>query len=258
MVMRVNHEHLLIETVSSPEEVFQRAARIFMESAATAIAQGKRFRVALSGGTTPAGLYRQLVARSQDTALGWDKIDWYFSDERAVPPEDAESNFRMAEENLFLPLALNRAQIFRIKGELPPDSAAQAYEALIREQFGCPPGGYPAFDFILLGMGEDGHIASLFPDHAALQDTVRLVAPSRSPKGISGRITFTLPTINHAAYVLILVCGSPKASMLREVLTGSGTPALPARLLAPLNGRLHWLIDRDAASQLSLSIKEVP
>ncbi|MER3422564.1 MAG: 6-phosphogluconolactonase, partial [Nitrospiraceae bacterium] len=188
------------------------------------------------------------------------RVEFYFGDERCVPPDHPESNFHMVNEILFRPLGVVQKQIFRMRGEaVDPGQAALEYEGIIREQFSTPFPVWPRFDLILLGLGDDGHTASLFPDTPALQEKTRAVVTTRAPHRIRDRITFTVPVINEAHAVVFLVSGVTKADAVHEVLEGG--PGLeyryPAKLIQPAHGRLIWLLDREAASKLAVTKQQI-
>ena len=207
--------------------------------------------VALSGGSTPKRMFQLLSAMGRD-ALPWDRIDLWWGDERTVAPSDSESNYRMTREHLIDALRLDPVRIHRIDGELRDHAAAaRAYEAALIAALGEP----PILDLVLLGMGPDGHTASLFPYSAAISDTSHWVVanPVDSPvaKGKTTRITLTAPAINAARSVRFLVTGADKAATLAAVLHGPRDPQkYPAQLITPVSGDLVWLVDTAAASLL--------
>lgn len=239
------------------------AADEFVRIAGESIAERGAFRVALSGGSTPKALYRLLVNKDID----WEKVFFFFGDERNVPPDDEQSNFRMADEELFQPLSIDPDRIFRWKTEAgAPDTVAEEYRTQIR--IGWLKGGDPdettpqntpaladgdlRFDLILLGMGADGHTASLFPGTMALQFDGGIAAANWVPQLDQWRFTLTFPAINNARNVMFLVAGAEKAPALKEVLEGrSETETLPARSVKPSDGELFWFVDKDAAAELS-------
>jgi 6-phosphogluconolactonase len=199
-------------------------------------------------------LYRQLVNPDWASRVKWPRVQFYFSDERCVPPDHAESNFRLANDTLFQPLGIKATQVFRIEGETSqPDLAARRYEETIRQQFAVSSSAWPRFDLILLGLGDDGHTASLFPGSPALNEKTRAVVPSESPRGVPHRITFTAPLINHARRIIFMVTGLQKAPALRAILKDDSADArqYPAKLIRPRDGRLMWYLDRAAASALT-------
>jgi 6-phosphogluconolactonase len=175
----------------------------------------------------------------------------FFGDERAVPPDHAESNFRMVKETLLANGRIPLANVHRIQAELDPQQAADLYEADLVKSFGLTPGQPPRFDLILLGLGTDGHTASLFPGTSALAEQRRWVCANWVPRLQSHRVTLTLPVLNAGAEVMFVVSGKEKAEVLRAVLEGGGEGAkLPAQLVRPKSGRLLWLVDAAAASLL--------
>jgi 6-phosphogluconolactonase len=213
-----------------------------------------RVSIALSGGATPKALYQCLASPEWRQRFEWDQMVFFFGDERCVPPDHPESNYGMTEEVMFQPLGIKPEQVHRIKGELgDPAIAAQEYEQTLRNVTGCPSPAVPRFDVILLGLGDDGHTASLFPGTSAVSERTNLVAVGRAPKGIISRVTLTLGVINQASMVLFLVTGGGKAPMVRVVLEprSDAERNLPAALVRPDAGRLIWLIDQSAAAGLS-------
>jgi 6-phosphogluconolactonase len=178
---------------------------------------------------------------------------FFWGDERHVPPNNTESNYRMTQEALFSKVPVPESNVFRVPAENPDASQAAAdYEATLRKFFQLSPGALPRFDLILLGMGPDGHTASLFPKTIALQEKSRLIVANWVDKFKTHRITFTLPVLNNAAVVTFLVGGADKAETLREVLEGTQPPEMfPAKLVHPSNGRLMWMVDQAAAAALS-------
>jgi 6-phosphogluconolactonase len=237
-----------IEVNDSLDTLAHRAARRFYESAAQAIAdpQRGRFLVALSGGSTPRALHQVLVAHYRDQ-IPWDRVQVFWSDERCVPPDDAQSNYRMARETLLEQVPLPAANIHRMPGERSDyDAAAADYEAELRQVF-AQPTGTPRFDLILLGMGSEGHTASLFPGTTALHETSRLVAANWVPKVNMERLTFTYPLLNNARQVMFLVAGEEKAEALRDILSGQTTlEERPAAGVRPADGEVIWMVDREA------------
>ena len=236
-----------IRILNTPQELSQAAAAEFIALASAAIRDHGKFTVALSGGSTPKSLY-SVLARS---ALPWDKIFFFWSDERHVPPDHPESNYRMAKEALLSKVPVPPENIFRVRAEEKnANVVAKDYEEALRSFFGLRPGEFPRFDLILLGLGPDGHTASLFPNTAALNETKLLVVANWVEKFKANRITFTYPVLNNAACVIFLVSGADKADMVRTVLE-DGRADLPSQRVHPVNGRLLWLLDKGAASKLS-------
>jgi len=231
-------------------KLFQGAAEEFSSRATAAARAEGQFSVALSGGSTPRSLYSLL---SQNKSLPWDKIYFFFGDERHVPPDSAESNYRMVREALLSKVAIPPANVFRIPGEdADAKVAAKTYEQTLRQFFKTTSDGFPRFDMVLLGMGPDGHTASLFPGIPALQERSRWVVSDWVEKFKTDRITLTLPVLNNAAAVVFLVSGQDKAATLKEILEGKQSGELyPSKLIKPVNGELIWMIDRAAAEQLA-------
>ncbi len=230
----------------TPAEIAEAAARDFAARAEEAIGERGRFAVALAGGSTPKATYEAL-ARDYADKLDWGRVRAFFGDERTVPPDHEDSNYRMAHEALLSRVPVGG--VHRMRGELPPAEAAAAYEEELREFFG--PDESPSLDLVLLGLGEDGHTASLFPETSALDVTDRLVVANPVLKLETTRLTLTIPVINAAKAVTFLVAGEGKAQALREVLEGDADPrAYPAKLVHPESGDLTWMVDRAAASLL--------
>jgi len=215
--------------------------------------------VALTGGSTPRTLYSLLASDAALRAqLPWDKMSLYFGDERSVGPDDAESNFRMANETLLSKVPLKPEQVFRMKGEYKDtEKAAQEYEQALRASFKIAEGQFPRFDLVLLGMGNEGHTASLFPGTKALHETKRLVVHNWVGKLYTNRITLTAPAINNAARVMFMITGADKALALKGVLEGAYEPdQLPAQMIQPSSGQVLWLVDTIAGGMLSIGIRE--
>jgi len=224
----------------------EHAREVVLEQARSAIAERGAFRIALAGGSTPRALYRMLAASEAEFA----RWHVYFGDERAVPPEHDESNYRMAREAWLGAGLVPEMQVHRMRGELGAGSAAAQYERELVESFGSRE--VPRFDLVLLGMGADGHTASLFPGTTALVETRLFVASTWVEKLSANRITLTLRTLNAARHALFLVAGADKAPALREVLHAhEDGPRLPAALVRPWEGELTWLVDSAAASALA-------
>ena len=236
-------------TFDNPEEVARAAADRFVEIAGAAMRERGRFSVALSGGSTPKRAYELLASEDYRDKLDWSKVHIFFGDERCVPPDDTESNYRMANEAMLSRVALPARNIHRIQGVGDPVANARLYEDELRTFFNDAL--WPRFDLVLLGMGDDGHTASLFPGTAALKEEQAWVAANWVEKFNAYRITLTLPAINHAAHIAFLVTGESKADRLAEVLSGENLPVqLPSQLIKPANGSLEWLIDKAAAARL--------
>ena len=214
------------------------AADFILAQAQHALGERNEFRIALSGGNTPRPVYTRLAAIGHD--LPWDLIRITFGDERCVPPDDAESNFRMARETLLAPAAVPEQSILRLRGELDPQTAAQEYQDHLDDI--ATEGGEPIYrhDLILLGLGDDGHTASLFPETAALDETIRRVMANFVPKFNTWRLTFTFPLINAARHILFLVGAAKNPALIERVWKGD--PQLPAARVDPLAGNVTWMI----------------
>jgi 6-phosphogluconolactonase len=218
------------------------AADFILEQARIALGQRNEFRMALSGGNTPRPVYQEFGRRAAD--LYWEQIRFTFGDERCVPPDDPESNYRMAKESLFDPYTVPDKSVLRMRGEIDPALAAKEYEDALAVI--ATPHGEIMYrhDLMLLGMGADGHTASLFPGTPAAEEQVRRVVANYVPKLDSWRLTMTLPLINHSRVVLFLVRGDKNPEILERVLAGD--PQFPASRVAPENGRLIWMIGEQA------------
>jgi 6-phosphogluconolactonase len=239
-----------IRILNDSTELFKTAASEFALLARNAVHRKGSFVVALSGGSTPKALY-SLLASQAAPDVPWRDTHVFFSDERFVSPDHPDSNFRMANEAMLSKVPISPQNIFRVPTEeAGADLAAKKYEDSIRDFFVLPSDEVPRFDLILLGLGPDGHTASLFPDSAALNETQRLVVANWVEKFKSYRITFTYSLINHAAYDIFLVSGAEKTRVVREIFEHEGAN-LPAQRVRPTDGKLLWLIDRPAATALS-------
>lgn len=235
-----------INIYDSPEELAQAAAREFASRAADAIEERGRFAVVLAGGSTPKATY-QILARDFADRIDWGNVHVFFGDERSVPPDHEDSNYRMACEAVLDHVPVG--SVHRMQGELPPDEAAEAYEQDLRNFFGTEE--LPQFDLILLGTGGDGHTASLFPETSALEVHDRWVVANPVLKLETTRITLTFPVINAARAVCFLVAGEGKAKPVAEILEGNPDPReYPASLIQPRGGPT-WMLDEAAASRIS-------
>ena len=226
------------------------AARVAVLAAEAVSARG-RFLLAIPGGSAVSLLARGL-ARAPIDAPAW---ELFWTDERGLPRNDPQSNFLLAKAELLPFLRIPDGHLHPADGSLGPDAGACAYEADLAQAFGIAPGDLPRFDLVLLGIGEDGHVASLFPSHPALLERRRWVSPVRhAPKPPPDRITLTLPVLRRARHVLVAAAGAGKADILARALAPSGgSPVLPAQRLHPLDGDLRWMIDRAAAAHLEKS-----
>ena len=237
--------------IYSDQGVLSRAvAERIVQLAAGLIAAQGQFSIGLSGGSTPRLLFELLATDEFSARLDWAKIHLFWGDERTVPPDHANSNYRMTRETLLDHITLPEANIHRIRGEIDPVQAAAEYEQVLRVFFGQAT-KLPRFDLLLLGMGDDGHTASLFPGTDALYEKTRWVRANYVQKLEDWRITLTAPAINAAAQVWFLVAGEGKAQTLRAVLKGPYLPMIyPAQLIQPENGELIWWVDEAAGALL--------
>lgn len=231
------------------EEVSRAAALRFVELAERAIDARGRFSVALSGGSTPKRAYQLLASDEFKERVDWAKVHVFFGDERCVPPSHADSNYRMADEALLSHVSIPARNVHRIMGEGDAAANARLYEDELQTFFvGMP---WPRFDLVLLGMGDDGHTASLFPETTALKEQRAWTTSVWVEKLNAYRITLSVPAINHAAHIVFLVTGASKAERVAEVIQAERAPEpLPSQLIHPANGRLEWLLDQAAAAKL--------
>lgn len=228
----------------------ETAARRFSQLARDTVAEKGKFSVALSGGSTPKAMFSLLAAAPLNAEVPWASTFVFWSDERTVPPDHPDSNYRMAYESLISKVPLPESNVFRMRGEDDPAKAAEEYQREFTGFFGP---GSPRFDLILLGMGDDGHTASLFPGTEALNIKDRQVVSNYVKKLNTYRLTMTRPAINAAAAVSFLVSGAGKAPTLKRVLQGELDPnQLPSQSIRPVNGTLTWIADREAVADLSL------
>lgn len=253
---RLRRPEVEIVVAADPTALAEMAGRRFVEVAAAAISKRGAFNVALAGGSTPAGLYRLLAQPPYREAIDWQHTYIYFGDERCVPPDHPDSNYRLARETLLDHVAVPRANIFRMAGEWPPAAAAENYAAILRSDFHLQRKQRPRFDLILLGLGADGHTASLFPGTAAALERQKLVIAAEVPAYVHPpvpRVTLTLAVLNAAREIWFLVTGAAKAEAVAAVLgkaggRGAGRPRLPAQRVRPTEGKLIWFLDQEAAA----------
>ena len=240
--------------VEKNKEALSRVAADWIASSIeSAIAASGVARIAISGGNTPRRAFELLADVSQPfrRRIDWSRLFLFWVDERCVPPGDKDSNYRMTREALLSKVPLPEANIVRIEGELDPEEAAARYESAIRTKFRLEGAEVPRFDLIELGMGDDGHTASLFPHSAALDSMMRLAVANHVEAKNSWRITLTWPVINHASKVFFLIQDASKAQVLHDVLLGPYQPEIwPSQLIRPKSGELYLLLDEDAAALL--------
>jgi 6-phosphogluconolactonase len=216
------------------------AAALILDHARSAIAERNEFRVALSGGKTPAPVYERVAAEAHD--FPWERARFTFGDERCVPPDDSQSNFRMARENLFVPAAVPQESIMRMRGELDPQIAANEYEQQLNVIAANHGESIYEHDLILLGLGDDGHTASLFPESAALEEMTRRVVANFAPNLNAWRLTFTFPLIDRSRHILFLIGASKSPELIERVLQGD--QQFPAARVNPTAGEVTWMIER--------------
>lgn len=246
---------LRVEYVVMPDAnaLAARAAEQFTVAAERAASERGRVRIAISGGSTPKAAFQLLADAAQPWRgrMPWDKLELFWVDERCVPPDHPESNYRMTREALLDHVPLRPEQVHRMEGELNPQMAAARYESLLRNAFRLEGAESPRFDLVQLGIGPDGHTASLFPHTDAITEMIRLVAANHVPQMDTWRITLTWPVINQASSVFFLIAGMDKAAVLKEVLMGPNDPErLPSQLIWPSSGILTLILDQAAAALL--------
>jgi len=240
-----------VQVLKDEEAVARAAADIFVSLAPQLHGNQRPFRVALAGGTTPQAFYTLLASAEYRNRVAWEQVSFFFGDERAVPPDHPDGNYRAANDALFRPLDISPKNIYRMRGEMPDlEAAAVAYERELQSAF--EGARVPHFDLVFLGMGPDGHTASLFPGSPALAECTRLVVPvTDAPKPPPRRLTLTVPVLNAAKLVLFMATGTDKAQALREVFKGTASPdQCPAKHVRPGPERLAWLVDEAAGRML--------
>jgi 6-phosphogluconolactonase len=227
------------------------AAEVFAEQITNAVTARGVARIAISGGNTPKPVFHLLAGEKFKTTLPWDRVQLFWVDERCVPPADKDSNYGMTKATLLDAVPLKPENIFRMEGELDPEEAAARYESVIRNTLRLEGAELPTFDLVALGMGDDGHTASLFPHTAGLYELGRIVIANHVPQKETWRITLTSPVINQARNLLFLIQGADKADVLHRVFEGDYDPdTLPSQLIRPANGKITLLLDEAAAAKL--------
>lgn len=237
----------------TPSELAHAAAQFFTDAAVAAVNLRGLARIAISGGSTPKAMFAQLADPSQPflNRIPWDKLDLYWVDERCVPPDHVESNYRMTTEALLSKVSLPAERIHRMEGELNPEVAAARYESIIRNTFRLEGAEAPTFDLVLLGMGDDGHTASLFPHTEALNDLTHIAIANHVPQKDTWRITLTWPVIDQGRQVAFLIEGANKSQVLHDVFLGPYQPdTFPSQIIRPASGQLTLLLDAAAAAKL--------
>jgi len=237
--------------LDTAEELFVRAAEEIAHVAGEAICMHGEFNLCLTGGTTPARTY-DLLATRFELSVDWKEVQFYWGDDRCVPPDDPSSNYAMANRTLLDKLKIKPEHIHRIRGEDKPEDGAREYEAELRKCLNLSEGQFPRFDLMLLGLGDNCHMLSLFPGIPAIHEQHRLVVPVEVEDKIRHRVTMTAPVMNNSARIMFLVSGENKAAAVKRVLEGRDDPdRVPAHLVAPKDGVVTWMMDKGAASQLS-------
>jgi 6-phosphogluconolactonase len=236
-----------------PAALAWRAALHLVELSEEAVSARGRVRIAVSGGSTPKATFALLADPAHPFLhrMPWAQLELFFVDERTVPPDHPDSNYRMTKETLLDRVGLRQEQVHRMQGELEPEVAAAQYEFDLRRTFRLEGAEAPRFDIVTLGMGDDGHTASLFPHTEALHEIGRLVVANQVPQKDTWRITLTWPVINHAREVFFLIAGADKADRLKEVFLGpKDVESLPSQLIWPASGILTLILDKAAAAEL--------
>ncbi len=237
-----------IKIFSSIEELSNDAAEYLLNKI-NRKKPGSSFSIAISGGSTPKKIFQHIV-QYYSTSINWDTIKIFFGDERCVPPDDYESNFKMANDNLFEPENINSENIYRIKGEDDPEIGAKRYSEVLKNNI-LLKNGVPQFDLIMLGLGEDGHTASIFPNQIDIFHSNNFCEVALHPESGQKRITLTGTVINNAKVVVFIVTGSKKSKIVADILSSKKVKSVyPASLVNPSNGKLVWMLDKDAAQLL--------
>ncbi len=245
--------HITYQVAKNAEALSQRAAEFVTTCIEQSIAARGLARIAISGGNTPRRSFEMLAdpALPFRARIDWSRLLLFWVDERCVPPDNTESNYHMTREALLSKVSLPTSQVMRMEGELEPEQAAARYESTVRNHFRLEGAEVPCFDLVALGMGDDGHTASLFPDTEALHEQMRLVVANHVPQKNTWRITLTAPVINHARNVFFLIAGQDKAQVLHNILQGPYHPeSTPSQLIRPDSGKLFFLLDEAAAAEL--------
>jgi 6-phosphogluconolactonase len=234
---------------ANTRELASRAVEWFVLTAREGVARRGRFAVAISGGSTPREMHRMLAAPPALAAIPWAEVHLFWVDERCVPADDPRSNFGTARMDFLSQVPIPERNLHPIQGEFPAERGAEAYELELIRFFHLGGGEFPAFDLVFLGIGADGHTASLFPGDGALHEERRRVVAVRGGIPVLNRITMTLPVLNRSRRIVFLAVGREKAETVKTVMSGD-IPALPAGMIRPSEGELSWLLDQEAASRL--------
>jgi 6-phosphogluconolactonase len=240
-----------IIVMNDPDALFVHGAEEVAHFAGEAVCTHGEFTLCLTGGSTPAAMYELLATRFH-LSVDWKEVQFFWGDERCVAPDAEASNYAMANRTMLSRLGLKPSQVHRIRGEEPPEAAARAYEDELRSFFGLGDGELPRFNLVLLGLGDNSHIASLFPGHPALHERQRLAVAVEVDAPQPHRVSLTAPVLNNAARVMFVVSGEGKAQAVKNVLEGPrDLDRFPGQIIAPTSGELIWLLDKGAAKLLS-------
>jgi 6-phosphogluconolactonase len=239
-----------IDTAENPDELILKAFQFFIQTAEETLEKKDRLTVAISGGSTPRPLYRRLGEDPWRLRIPWERTHIFWVDERCVPAHDPASNYGAAKSDFLDRVPIPPGQIYPMPGEGDPEKGAERYESGLKRFFGLVPDAVPVFDFMLLGVGRDGHIASLFPGQASLEEKKRLILSVTGGDPLVPRLTMTYPVINHARHTMFMVSGKGKADIIYAVFAQQDN-TLPAQRIRPERGKVTWILDRDAASMLS-------
>jgi len=240
-----------IHIFENANELAQALAVDFQGAVVQAAAENRSLNIALSGGSTPALFFQKLASSSHRENISWRHVHFFWGDERCVPPDHPDSNYGMTKKHLLDHIAIPEKNVHRILGENEPHDEASRYASEITQWLSVDENGWPEFDWILLGLGEDGHTASIFPGSNVLEDRTNICAVATHPETGQKRITLTLPVINHAKRISFLVTGENKAEMVANIL--SGNESLPAAFVQPIHGILEWRLDKQAGKLMRLT-----
>ena len=244
-----------IHAYSNKEKLVTATAEYMVNSIGKAIQKNGLCSVALSGGNTPGGVFSMLAENPYRDRVDWSRLHLFWGDERMVPPEHQDSNFRMVQETLLDHIKIPDENVHRIRGEIVPERAAEEYSELLRGHFKAD---VPCFDLILLGLGEDGHTASLFPETDAVEEYEKHAVAVFVPKLSAWRVTLTLPVLNVAREILFLVSGRSKSEMVQRIMSiKQPAKELPATMVNPQSGELHWMLDSEAMVLINKNAREV-
>lgn len=244
-----------IHVYPNKEKLVAATAEIVTDCIEQAIQQNGLCNMALSGGNTPGGVFSILASSPYRDRVDWSRLYLFWGDERMVPPEHQDSNFRMVRETLLDHVEIPSENVHRMRGEIAPEEAAAEYEELLHNHF---KGSLPCFDLILLGLGEDGHTASLFPETDAVEECEKHVVAVFVPKLSAWRVTLTLPVLNAARKVLFLVSGKSKSEMVQRIMSNKQPDKeIPATMVNPQNGELHWMLDSEAMVLINKNARDV-